>query len=75
MSALLLDGRTAADALLATIKKDVQRLDPKLVIVQVGDDPASASYIKQKLKSCNAASARIYFLRCTSGNYHGAQCQ
>ncbi len=36
----------------------VKKLDPKLVIVQVGEDPASASYIKQKFKSCEKVGLR-----------------
>lgn len=58
MPALLLSGRPVADALLESLKSDVKTLDPKLVVVQVGDDPASASYIKQKLKSCEAVGLR-----------------
>ncbi len=58
MMAQILSGREAADALLATLKPTVQKLDPKLVVVQVGDDPASASYIKQKFKSCEAVGMR-----------------
>lgn len=55
---IILSGREAADALLASLKPKVQELNPKLVVVQVGDDPASASYIKQKFKSCEAVSMR-----------------
>jgi methylenetetrahydrofolate dehydrogenase (NADP+)/methenyltetrahydrofolate cyclohydrolase len=40
------------------LKPRVQELDPKLVIVQVGDDPASASYIRQKVKSCEKIGMR-----------------
>lgn len=58
MSFTLLDGRKAADALLASLKPKVQELDPKLVVIQVGDDPASASYITQKLKSCEKIGMR-----------------
>ncbi|HLC75726.1 MAG TPA: bifunctional 5,10-methylenetetrahydrofolate dehydrogenase/5,10-methenyltetrahydrofolate cyclohydrolase [Candidatus Peribacterales bacterium] len=58
MSALLLDGREAAKALLDSLKPKIKALDPKLVVVQVGDDPASASYIKQKFKSCEAVGMR-----------------
>ncbi|MFH1444134.1 MAG: bifunctional 5,10-methylenetetrahydrofolate dehydrogenase/5,10-methenyltetrahydrofolate cyclohydrolase [Candidatus Peregrinibacteria bacterium] len=58
MTAQILSGREAADALLATLKPTVKKLDPKLVVVQVGDDPASASYIKQKFKSCEAVGMR-----------------
>ncbi|OIO53310.1 hypothetical protein AUJ46_05570 [Candidatus Peregrinibacteria bacterium CG1_02_54_53] len=58
MTAQILSGREAADALLATLKPTVKNLDPKLVVVQVGDDPASTSYIKQKFKSCEAVGMR-----------------
>lgn len=58
MSATLLAGKPAADALLSSLKADIKQLDPQLVIVQVGEDPASGSYIKQKLKSCDAVGLR-----------------
>lgn len=58
MPAKLLSGREAADALLLTLKPTVKQLDPKLVVVQVGDDPASTSYIKQKFKSCEVIGMR-----------------
>lgn len=58
MSFVLLSGRPVADALLESLKSEVRSLNPKLVIVQVGDDPASASYITQKLKSCDAVGLR-----------------
>jgi methylenetetrahydrofolate dehydrogenase (NADP+)/methenyltetrahydrofolate cyclohydrolase len=58
MSALLLAGRPVADAILERLKPEVKALNPKLVVVQVGDDPASASYINQKLKSCKAVGMR-----------------
>ncbi|MDD5103692.1 MAG: bifunctional 5,10-methylenetetrahydrofolate dehydrogenase/5,10-methenyltetrahydrofolate cyclohydrolase [Candidatus Peribacteraceae bacterium] len=54
----ILSGREAADALLASLKPKVKKLNPKLVVVQVGDDPASSSYIKQKFKSCEAVGMR-----------------
>ncbi len=58
MPPLLLSGREAADALLAALQPKVKALDPKLVVVQVGNDPASASYIRQKFKSCEAVGMR-----------------
>jgi len=58
MSATLLAGRPAADAWLATLKGDIKTLNPKLVVVQVGEDPASSSYIKQKIKSCTDVGLR-----------------
>ncbi len=58
MSALLLDGREASKALLEALKTKIKKLDPKLVVVQIGNDPASSSYIKQKFKSCEAVGMR-----------------
>lgn len=58
MPALLLDGRRVAAEVLASLKPKVAKLNPKLVIVQVGDDPASSSYIRQKLKSCSEIGMR-----------------
>lgn len=58
MSALLLAGRPVADAVLTSLKNDVKALNPKLVVVQVGEDPASSSYIRQKLKSCEEVGLR-----------------
>jgi methylenetetrahydrofolate dehydrogenase (NADP+) / methenyltetrahydrofolate cyclohydrolase len=54
----LLSGAPVADALLTALKEKVQELNPHLVVVQVGEDPASASYIKQKLKSCEKVGMR-----------------
>jgi len=55
---LILDGKIASSALLGFLKPLVETLDPKLVVVQVGNDPASESYIKQKVKSCETVSMR-----------------
>lgn len=58
MPAQLLTGKEVADAMFKDLQPLVKKLDPQLVIVQVGDDPASESYIKQKLKSCDAVGMR-----------------
>lgn len=58
MSALILYGKPVADALLKELKQDIKKLDPKLVIVQLGDNPASTSYIHQKMKSCDEVGLR-----------------
>lgn len=58
MTPLLLDGKVASAALLDFLKPMVEALDPKLTVVQVGDDPASKSYIRQKMKSCDAVGMR-----------------
>lgn len=58
MSAQILTGKEVSESILESLKPKVKELDPKLVIVQVGDDPASESYIRQKLKSCEAVGMR-----------------
>lgn len=58
MSAQILSGKEVAEAMFAELKPLVKTLNPKLVIVQVGNDPASSSYIRQKLKSCEAVGLR-----------------
>lgn len=58
--ALLLDGNAAAAVLLDSLKSDIEALSPHLTIVQVGNDPASDSYIRKKVES----AARIG-MRCT----------
>lgn len=58
MSAQILSGKEASAALLQSLKEKVRKMDPKLVVVQVGDDPASTSYIKQKFKSAKEVGMR-----------------
>lgn len=55
---LLLNGRAASAALLDKMKAKVAALDPQLTVVQVGNDPASKSYVRQKIKSCDAVGMR-----------------
>lgn len=52
MPAIILSGKEAADALLEELKPKIKKLKPKLVIVQVGSEASSESYIKKKLESC-----------------------
>lgn len=54
----LLDGRKVSKEILLQLKNDVARLHidhihPKLVVILVGKDPASLSYIRQKQKACD----------------------
>lgn len=57
---ILLDGKKIAGQVIASVASDVEALkargvEPKLVVVQVGDDPASVVYIGQKVKRCKEA--------------------
>lgn len=54
---ILLDGRKVADEMLENLKKEVEDLKnknihPYIVVILVGKNPASLSYIKQKRKAC-----------------------
>jgi methylenetetrahydrofolate dehydrogenase (NADP+) / methenyltetrahydrofolate cyclohydrolase len=58
MPARILSGAEPAEAILDSLKGDVKTLNPKLVIVQIGDDPASTSYIRKKLESAEKIGMR-----------------
>lgn len=51
MPVRILSGVEPAEKILTSLREDVRILNPKLVIVQVGNDPASDSYIRKKLES------------------------
>jgi methylenetetrahydrofolate dehydrogenase (NADP+)/methenyltetrahydrofolate cyclohydrolase len=51
MSAQILSGKEPAAKLLASLKPLVAELNPKMVVVQAGDDPASTTYITHKMKA------------------------
>jgi methylenetetrahydrofolate dehydrogenase (NADP+)/methenyltetrahydrofolate cyclohydrolase len=58
MPARIIDGARIADRILDGLKPDVKKLDPKLVIVQVGNDAASDAYVKRKLDACEKIGMR-----------------
>lgn len=56
-TATLIDGRAAADTLLQGLAADIQALNragtvPGLAVIMVGDDPASAVYVRNKIAAC-----------------------
>lgn len=55
MSAVILDGRAVAHSTRAAILERVHQLEgkPGLATILVGEDPASQSYIRSKLKLCS----------------------
>lgn len=57
MSARLLDGKATSEAIRAELKEKVavlaqKGIQPGLAVILVGDNPASASYVKGKTKAC-----------------------
>lgn len=60
MIAKILTGAKPAAAMLQSLAADIAELDPHLVIIQIGNDDASNSYIHQKVLACKRVG-----LRCT----------
>ncbi|CAL8978963.1 Bifunctional protein FolD protein [Rhodoplanes serenus] len=66
MSARTIDGKAAAEAVRAAVAAEVARLSsahglvPGLAVVLVGDDPASAVYVRGKGKATIAAGMRSF---------------
>ncbi len=58
MPARLLAGKVHADVLLAQLAPAAKKLSPQLVIVQIGDDPASATYIQKKITAGESIGIR-----------------
>jgi methylenetetrahydrofolate dehydrogenase (NADP+)/methenyltetrahydrofolate cyclohydrolase len=54
MAAEIIDGKKAAEALLRELAEEVRskRLKPKLATVLVGNDPASVTYVTNKMVAC-----------------------
>jgi methylenetetrahydrofolate dehydrogenase (NADP+)/methenyltetrahydrofolate cyclohydrolase len=64
LTAKIIDGRALAAALRTQIAVRVQALEssgahrPGLAVILVGDDPASAVYVRNKIKACEAIGIR-----------------
>jgi methylenetetrahydrofolate dehydrogenase (NADP+)/methenyltetrahydrofolate cyclohydrolase len=62
--AILLDGKKLGASVRAEVRAEVERLAaagvvPGLAVVLVGDDPASATYVKNKSSACREAGIRV----------------
>lgn len=64
MTARILDGKAIADALLLNIRREVEsratagKPIPGLAVILVGENPASALYVRNKRRSCEIAGVR-----------------
>lgn len=59
-----IDGKKLASQVLKTVKKDVKRLKrkkviPHLAVILIGNDPASVSFIKQKVKAGKSIAVKV----------------
>lgn len=68
MNTTLIDGKLVADSLYQTIKKNIEQLVPEgnrpcLAAILVGNNPASESYIANKIKSCQKVGIKSEIFR------------
>src|SRR5712691_12986516 len=63
MAARILDGKALAAAVRASVKETVARLAargvrPGLAVILAGDNPASAVYVRNKMRACEETGVR-----------------
>ena len=68
MAAQIIDGKALAAKLRTDLKPRVDALNargvhPGLAVILVGDDPASAIYVRNKIKACEEVGIRSFFDR------------
>ena len=58
----IIDGKTIAAELRASLKAEIERSEtkPGLAVVLVGSDPASCIYVRNKIKACNELGIRSF---------------
>ena len=57
---ILLDGKTLSKKILENVRVQVEKLErkPHLVVILLGDDPASKIYVKNKQKAADAVGIK-----------------
>lgn len=73
----LIDGKALAADIRAQVKKDAEKRAKEgwpvgLTIIQAGNDPASAVYVKNKLKACEECGIQSKVIRLSAGCRYGA---
>ena len=65
MSARILDGTAIAADIKAELKTQIESLDytPGLTVILIGEDPASAIYVRNKVKACEELGIRSVEIR------------
>jgi methylenetetrahydrofolate dehydrogenase (NADP+)/methenyltetrahydrofolate cyclohydrolase len=61
----ILDGRLVSEILLNDLKNELTELNctPKIAIIQVGDEPASTTYIKNKIKASKLCGIKSVLMK------------
>jgi methylenetetrahydrofolate dehydrogenase (NADP+)/methenyltetrahydrofolate cyclohydrolase len=63
MTAQILDGKALAEKIILECKQKAETLKPTLAVVLVGNDSASAVYVRNKEKSCERANIHSLVIR------------
>jgi methylenetetrahydrofolate dehydrogenase (NADP+)/methenyltetrahydrofolate cyclohydrolase len=63
VSAKILDGKALAEKVLLESRIKAEKLNPTIAVIVVGDDPASAVYVRNKERSCEKAGIRSVSIR------------
>jgi methylenetetrahydrofolate dehydrogenase (NADP+)/methenyltetrahydrofolate cyclohydrolase len=62
----ILDGRKTSEKIISNINKEVNKIKgfrkPKMIIILIGNNPASEIYVKHKLKSSEKAGIAALLL-------------
>ena len=66
MGARILDGKTLAASIRASVKARIEKLGvrPGLAVILAGDDPASTVYVRNKTRACEEAGVRSQQIDC-----------
>jgi methylenetetrahydrofolate dehydrogenase (NADP+) / methenyltetrahydrofolate cyclohydrolase len=76
MNTNILDGKKVSDELIKGVSEDIETIlykskkrlsnkmvSPKMAIVLIGNNPASESYVKNKIKACDKAGIKVELIR------------
>ena len=73
---MLIDGKAVAADVKEFLKRNIEDYRPligrapKLLVIMVGDDPASATYVKNKEKACKAVGIETKTIQYTPSDYN-----
>jgi methylenetetrahydrofolate dehydrogenase (NADP+)/methenyltetrahydrofolate cyclohydrolase len=70
MKSKILDGKSLSKKIISQVKTEIELISetnkipkPKIGIILVGENPASESYVKSKIKSCKSADIEVELFR------------
>ena len=60
----IISGKALASKIKQEIKQEVEQLEikPSFAIVQIGDNPASNTYVRNKIKDCQECGMKVVYI-------------